>query len=214
MTYHFRMYCNHEWNLVGSLALFCMVSCAGQPVFFSPSPSAPLSPVYLTDRARFTLLPPDAIAESLDCVQQIAGSFGEREFIMEAWVRADAQGIDVSFYNSFGADMGRFSFDGERALIDSPVFPPSFKAEYLAADFQFCFYRPESLKPAIQQAGLVFESARTNDDAGNWAETRKIIDRKKTIIAIVLTADRINYTNFLRGYAFTLVWGEGGGGYK
>ena len=81
------------------------------------------------------------------------------------------------------------------------MFPPSFRAEYLAADFQFCFYRPEALREALAKCGLAFELL---DDAVSRTEIRRIREGKQIIIEIEKTADLVHYRNFLRGYAYTL----------
>lgn len=192
-------HCKHEWKIVGSVViLLYLVSCAAQPA------AVRFAPVYVTDRARFMLLPAAEIAGELDGPQQFTGSFGGREFIMDAWVRANARGIDMSLYNSLGADMGQFAFSDEGAVFQSPVFPPSFKAEYLAADFQFCFFRPEALREALETCGLSFElSGRTGAD-GEHTEIRRISEGSKIIIEIEKTANQVRYTNFLRSYAYTL----------
>ena len=194
-------YCLSEKKLPGSLMLLILVSCATQP---KTSPPSPFSPVYVTDRARFFLLPAAEIEKPLDGAQQVSGTYGSQEFIMEAWVRSDESGIDMALYNSFGADMGNFSFNDQGVSFYSPVFPASFKAEYLAADFQFCFYRPGALEQALKKSGLVFELAGGSGTNGEYTEIRRISEGKKTIIHIEKSGNMVRYTNYLRGYAYTL----------
>jgi hypothetical protein len=201
------MHCKLEKNLLGSIIAFLsLVSCAARPTTVPPSPFAP---VYVTDRARFTLLPAAEIEQALDGPQQFSGTFGNQEFIMEAWVKADKTGIAMALYNSLGTDMGNFSFSDEKVSFQSPVFPPAFKAEYLAADFQFCFFRPSALREALEKCGLVFEFLGGTGENGEYdgvshPEIRRISDGKKIIIEIEKTENQVRYQNFLRGYTYTL----------
>jgi hypothetical protein len=175
-----------------------LVSCATQ----SKHPA--FSPVYVTDRAKFILLPAAEIEAPLDGPQQISGSYGKQEFIMEAWVKADENEVNMALFNSFGAGMGDFSFRDEGILLSSPVFPASFKAEYLAADFQFCFYKAEALEAALEECGLSLEVEKTGSEPENYHEIRRIREGEKIIIEIEKTREQIRYTNLLRGYAYTL----------
>jgi len=187
-----------EKNLLGSVfIIFSLVSCAG---LAKPSP---FSPVYVTDTAQFTLLPASEIEKPVDGAQRLTGAFGSQKFVLEAWVRADESGIDMDFYNSLGAGMGSFSFNDTAVSLNSPVFPQNLKAEYLAADFQFCFYKPHALQRALEIAGLAFEISQGNDNGAN-TETRSITAGKETVIEIKKTENQIRYANLLRGYSYLL----------
>lgn len=194
-------YCKPESKLLGSVLMLCLASCAALPK------TASLPQVYLTDRARYQLLPPVAIEKPLDCAQQIRGTWGGDEFVMQAWVTAGTAGIDIEFYNGFGTAMGNVSFNNEGVFFDSPVFPRSFRGEYLAADFQFCFYRAAALTAALKKCSLVFESFHQTDDGKN-ASVRRILDGDNVIIEIVTKGKTVQYTNFLRGYSFVLTEAE------
>lgn len=128
---------------------------------------------------------------------------------MDAWVKADEQGIDMEFYNSLGAGMGSFSFNREGVSFSSALFPSSFKAEYLAADFQLCFYRSGALERELAKSALGFGSVRGEAAGGEGGEIRRVFEggetgTGKTLIEIEKTGTSVTYTNFVRGYSFTI----------
>ncbi|WP_010253136.1 DUF3261 domain-containing protein [Treponema primitia] len=176
--------------------IFWLVSCAT-----TQKPNQNVSPVYVTNRVTYTLLSPDHIEAPLDMAQQISGVYGGQEMLLDAWVQADRGGISIALINSFGVSMGDLSFTGDAISFSSSMFPPSFKAEYVAADFQFCFYRIDALVPALRGLSLVVEIRDTPDGS---VEVRRIFDKKKLIIEIEKKPDEVRYTNVLRGYAYTL----------
>ena len=178
----------------------CLAACA--------SPPKPLfAPVYVTDRAKYTLLPPADIEKPMDSYQQIAGTYGKHEFLLDALVVADEKGITVSLFNSLGTSMGEVFFDEKAASFSSSVFPTSFKPEYIIADFQFCFYRAEKLTEALGACGLTFAAERRQTAERGPVETRAIFERGKKIAEIEKTDKTIAYTNYLRGYSYALAGG-------
>jgi hypothetical protein len=138
-------------------------------------------------------------------VQQVTGRYGNQEFVLDAWVKADDGGITIALFNALGADMGQLSFDAAGISFVSAAFPPALKPEYIAADFQFCFYRVDALVPALKASGLTLVVA-INDTAApdGGKELRTIYAGRKRIIEIVKTTETVQYTNFLRDYSYTL----------
>jgi hypothetical protein len=189
-----KMYYQAVWGL---LSLFWLVSCAVVPA------SSPFSPVYVTDRAKYVLLPPADIEAPLDMLQQITGSYGKESFLMNAWVSANEQGIDMSLLTGFGTSLGEFSLREGAISFSSAVFPPALKPEYVAADFQFCFYRVDALIRGLKKTSLNMVVEQRLGAEG-CVEVRTIYDKKKVIIEIEKSPTRILYTNHLRGYAYTL----------
>jgi hypothetical protein len=84
------------------------------------------------------------------------------------------------------------------------VFPPSFKPEYIIADFQLCFYRSDAVSRALKDCGLKFQVEKHVDDGGETAETRVIFDGKTGIIEIEKRKTAVRFINHVRGYAYTL----------
>jgi len=179
-----------------------MVSCATQ------SNSSQFSPVYLTNRAQFYLLPASEIEFPVDKAQQISIIFDGQELTMGAWVKADENGIDIAMFNVMGIGMGDFSFSDSGVSLNSPVFPPNFMAEYLAADFQLCYFKPESLKKALNIIKLNFDIELTQNEQGLPVEIRRISDSGRKIIEITKTGNEIRYNNILRNYGFILMEAE------
>ncbi|MDR2631957.1 MAG: DUF3261 domain-containing protein [Spirochaetaceae bacterium] len=181
---------------VGFLFLtFLLISCVTKPS------ESPYPPVYLTRRAWYTLLPPNEIEAPLDLGQHITGTYGEEEFVLEAWTEADENRVTMAFFNSLGVSMGDLSFDGGGLFFSSAFLPPQVTAEYILADFQLCFYRPEALEKALNRAGLTFKVEKAVDTA--W-EVRSLFEGKTLIIKIEKGSSSVVYTNYFRRYAYTL----------
>jgi hypothetical protein len=177
----------------------CIGSCVS-----SKGLDASLAPVYTGVRGIYRLLPPKNIESAMDMVQRISGTYGKQEVIMEAWVKADETQILITLLSSFGNTLGELIFRGQDILFSSDFFPTSVKPEYIAADFQFCFYRADVLEKALAEAGLTFTVDRQIDTDEEYLETRTIIEDGEEIIRIEKKAAMVRYTNRLRGYTYTL----------
>jgi hypothetical protein len=182
---------------VSFFILLCLSSCATSPIEGSV-----FAPVYVTNASKYVILAPDAIEKNLDMAQQISGFFGDQEWVMNGWVRADQDGIAIALFNALGGSLGDLSYRTGALSFSSPLFPSSFKAEYLVADFQFCFYRVDALKAALGKLKLDVE---IQDGSDLIREIRRIRDKKKVIIEIEKSSGALKYTNFLRGYGYTLL---------
>jgi len=168
----------------------CCCSCASK----TPVKENRLN-VYLTGSSSYRLLPPENIENSLDMAQHISASWQGRDFLLNAWVKADETGMEMTLLNELGAYMGELSYRDGSASFSSPVFPSSLKPEYIVADFQFCFYNTSALRQALEDCGLSFEHT------GN---SRRIFKGKTLIIEIEKNPNTVRLINHLRGYAYTL----------
>ncbi|MDR2069554.1 MAG: DUF3261 domain-containing protein [Spirochaetaceae bacterium] len=181
---------------IGFLFLaFLLTSCVTHP------PESPYAPVYLTQRARYTLLPPGDIEAPMDLGQHITGTYGEGEFILDAWTEADENRVTMAFFNTLGVGMGDLSFDEGGLVFSSPFLSPRITAEYIVADFQLCFYRAEAVAAALKRAGLTF---RVEKAAGAASEVRTVYEGKTPIIRIEKGTASVAYANYFRRYAYTL----------
>ena len=160
---------------------------------------ANLNPVFVTDRATFHLLPTAMREKNIDAVQHISAKFGAREFESDCLLIADGEQLSLTMLNELGTTVGELNYNNDLVVFNTALFPSAIKAEYIVADVQFCLYRADALRAALEKIGLRFEVAAT--DGG---ETRRIFDGEKEIIHIEKTAERIAYTNVLRGYGYVL----------
>jgi hypothetical protein len=133
--------------------------------------------------------------------QHITGAWDGREFILDAWTEADENRVVMVFFSTLGNGLGDLSFDQGGLSFSSPLLPPTVQAEYILADFQFCFYRVEALEPALKRAGLTL---RVEQPAGGRPEVRLILEGDRPLIRIEKDAARVVYTNYFRGYSYTL----------
>ena len=159
--------------------------------------SAAKSPLYayLTNSSKFFLLPPAEIGKSMDMAQQISASYAGQNYVFNAWVKADDDGMEMLLFNELGANMGELSYHQNSVNFSSPIFPKSLKSEYIVADFQLCFYNPLPLRRALEECGLALETSRTS---------RRIFSGKELIIEIEKNENCVKLVNHLRGYAYTL----------
>ena len=169
-----------------------------------PVSDLPLNPVYITDRAAFTLLPTSAVEKKIDTLQHFRAQFGEKEFESDCLLIADSEKLVMTILNNFGSTMGELNYNSSLVVFNSDLFPKSVKAEYIVADVQFCLYRAEDIKKALKAIGLTFILLSEARADGTFLETRCISDGDREIIRIEKTDSLIIYTNFLRGYTYTL----------
>jgi hypothetical protein len=183
--------------LQAALAVFSLAACKTE------ARVSQYAPVSVTNRARYFLLPPSAVEKPIDMPQQIIGRYGEQEFIMDCWVQANERGITIALFNSFGTEAGYLAFTDGAVSFFSPVFPSSLKAEYIVADFQFCFYRVDLLSQSLKDSGLRLV-VEIHDGIEENREVRTIFAGKKPIVEIVKTESAVSLKNFLRDYSYTL----------
>ena len=158
-----------------------------------------LNPVFVTDRATFHLLPTAMREKNVDAVQHISAKFGSREFESDCLLIADGEQLSLTMLNELGTTVGELNYNNDLVVFNTALFPSAIKAEYIVADVQFCLYRADALRAALEEIGLRFEVA-----AADGGETRRIFDGEKEIIHIEKTAERVAYTNVLRGYGYVL----------
>ena len=172
--------------------LLCLCSCASKA---AAGKNGPLPYAWLTDRSKYILLPPEDIENPIDMPQFVSASYGGQDYFLNAWVKADETGMNMTLINSLGANMGELSYYYGAVSFSSPVFPQSFAAEFIVADFQLCFYNTLALRRALEDCGLSIEET----GAG-----RCILQGKNVIIEIEKSQNAVKLVNHLRGYAYTL----------
>jgi hypothetical protein len=151
--------------------------------------------IYLTESSKFFLLPPGGIGKPLDMAQYVSASYGGRDYFLNAWVKADETGMEMSLFNELGANMGDLSYRDGTVHFSSSVFPASLRPEYIVADFQLCFYDPLLLRQSLEKCGLSLETQ---------GSTRRILQGKDLIIEIEEAKNSVRLVNHLRGYTYTL----------
>jgi len=178
--------------LLGSVFI-CFCSCVSGTAAREDEPVAPY--VWLTDRAKYMLLPPEDIEHPLDMPQLVSASYGEKDYFLNAWVKADTAGLNITIINELGANMGELSYCDGKVSFSSAMFPPSLRPEYIVADFQLCFYNAPAVRQALEDCGLSFED--------NWTN-RRILQDKTVIIEIEKTRNIVKFVNYLREYLYIL----------
>jgi len=176
--------------LLSSGILSCFCSCTPKAQIRKNRPA-----VYLTGSSKYMLLPPGGIEKPMDMAQRISASWQGRDYFLNAWVKADEAGMEMTLLNELGAYMGELSYRDGFASFSSPVFPSSLKPEYIVADFQLCFYSTPALRQALEGCGLLLE---------NTENSRRIFKGKTVIIEIEKNRNTVRLVNHLRGYAYTL----------
>jgi hypothetical protein len=188
--FYFGVYLSIKHILLAALTLFLFSSCLTSS---SSGKNAPF--VYLTNNAKFILLPPDGIEKSLDMAQYISASYGNQSLYMNAWVKADETGMEISLMNEIGASLGEILYRDKLVNMSSRVLPSSVSGEYIIADFQLCFYSPSLLRASLENCGLSLVTS------GN---SRKILSGNDIIIEIEKNSNSVILKNNLRGYSYTL----------
>jgi len=171
------------------LVLFCC-SCASKNQGAGNRPF-----VYLTNKARFFLLPTESIENPLDMEQRMSASWHGYEFNFITWVKADETETEMILMSELGVSMGNLSYRNGIISLSSAVIPKALKPEYIIADFQLCFYRADELRKAIEECGLIFEDSENS---------RRILQGKKVIIDIEKSTNTVVIKNNYRGYTYTL----------
>ena len=184
--------------------LICFCSCVSGTKAGEDEPAAPY--VWLTNRSKYILLPPEDIEHPLDSHQLVSASYKGTDYVLNAWVKADTTGLNMTIINELGANMGELSYRDGAVSFSSAMFPPSLRPEYIVADFQFCFYNARTLFQALKYGGLFFEEMGTNRFEDTWTVRRILLWDHKTVIIRIEKKSRnvIEMVNYLRGYAYTL----------
>ena len=131
----------------------------------------------------------------MDSHQLISASYGSEIYQMNAWVRADETGIDMTLLNELGANMGELIWRGGSVSFSFPVFSQSLNLLYIIADFQLCFYSAAPVAQSLKKSGLSLEETETG---------RRVLNGNTAIIEITKSQNMVRLTNHLRGYVFTL----------
>ena len=180
------------------IPFFLLISCASSRF------ESEFSPVYVTNTSKYAILPTTSMNGTVDSLQKMTANFGkDNSFDFDVYVISDKTQLSMTILNEFGTTMASLFYDGASLDFDSVIFPKQLKAEYIVADFQFCLYNVDDLKPALEKIGVNLEV--TSEPAGNEiAEVRTLSKKGKVISKITKTALSIKYENFLRGYSYIL----------
>jgi len=180
------------------IPFFLLISCASSRF------ESEFSPVYVTNTSKYAILPTTSMSGTVDSLQKMTANFGkDNSFDFDVYVISDSSQLSMTILNEFGTTMASLFYDGLSLDFDSVIFPKQLKAEYIVADFQFCLYNVDDLKPALEKIGVNLEV--TSEPAGDEiAEVRTLSKKGKVISKITKTALSIKYENFLRGYSYIL----------
>jgi len=118
--------------------------------------------VWLTNDAKFILLPPEYIEPHMDNQQLMSVSFGNQSHQLIAWVKADENGMGMTFMNELEAMVGELPYRAGAVSFSSLVLPRSMGNEFIVTDFQLSFYNPVTLGQVLETVWDFFEDTGTH----------------------------------------------------
>ena len=180
--------------------LLTLASCAGSP---AARGGAPDGAVYLTNRTAFGFLDTGGIEAPMDMLQRLDGAYGEREFSFMIYVLADRARVEMIVLNDLGSEMARIVYADGEVTSSGLVTKAGLSPNYILADFQLAWYREDAVSAGLAASGLTCADRREGD-----LTVREINDGDETIIRIEKRAESLNFRNILRGYSYTITYGD------
>ncbi len=154
--------------------------------------------VFITDSIALSLLPPDAVGKAIDDYQLITGSYGEREFMAEAYLFANKERLDMTVLSTSGQTICTIVWDGVLLEFSSPyISAAKARIEYIVMDLQLALYDAALVKEIIEEAGLTYISEADGEDYARmiYADGGLIWQAKKE-------GRSLKVENTLRGYSY------------
>lgn len=183
--------------------LLSLASCAGSPTSRGAGERGADGAVYLTNRAAFRFLDTGGIEAPMDMLQRLDGAYGEREFSFMIYVLADSARVEMIVLNDLGSEIARIVYEGGVVTSSGLVTKAGLSPNYILADFQLAWYREEAVSAGLAASGLSCADRREGE-----LTVREIHDGDETIIRIEKRAESLSFRNILRGYSYTITYGE------
>lgn len=161
-----------------------------------------IEPVYITDDIPFMLLPTECMDGSFESYQLLDGTFPDgSSAVMEAYIIADSQRIDLVFMANTGQTIAEIGYTGSTVMLSSTFIPAgSLKAEYIIADIQFALYDSTAVAEALSACGLDF-----SEESIGGLYRRTISHDGSIIWEMTVSGDEIVVINHLRDYRYGII---------
>ncbi len=178
--------------LVGALLA---VSCSSERAFIGSS-----ARIFYSDAHFVSLISPQENSFFTEENQHILGTFGNRSFSAESWMRLNDSTIHLMLFGNLGNTLAELIYTKDSVSFKSSLLDvKKIKPEYILADVQFCYYPREVLERHFQAAGFSFvEENREN------VLTRKLLENETLILKMEKTAKSILLKNELRNYSYSI----------
>lgn len=199
------MSAHQEHSLVDKLVkLILPVFCVFMIACHNSNVSVSTSPVYYTDDSAIQLPPLSSNKVTIDAPQHIEGTYGEKTFSMDGWMRMNDTLLNVILFSSFGNTLAEIKFTRDSISFESSMMDSKkFKAEYIIADIQLCFFEMSVLKPHFDSYGFTLTESRE----GN-VTVRQLSKDGTKILTVEKNGDTTKLVNTLRNYTYTITIGQ------
>lgn len=140
---------------------------------------------------------------SIDELQQLTGSYGEKNFSFLVYTKAGAERTEMLVLNDFGTEMARLEYSAQGLNVTGLAATAGLSAEYIMADFQLVYYSASLIEAQLVRAGLRFV-----ERSGSDRIVREVYDGDALIIRIERDSTGVDFRNILRGYSYSIRKGQ------
>lgn len=183
-----------------SLALFCVFFCSCH----NSNKTLSTSPVYYTDNDAVQLVGMASNHVAIDAPQHIEGTHDKKTFSMDGWFRMNDSLMNIILFSGFGNTLAEIKYTSDTIVFESSMMDAKkFKAEYIVADIQLCFFEMSVLKPHMEAYGFSLTETKDGD-----LTVRELKKDGKLIISIQKIGQETKLTNSLRNYSYTITTGQ------
>ena len=159
--------------------------------------------VYLTDSKSANLPEPGIITEYIDQMQQITAEFGNRQIVMNTYIRSDAAGLLIIGMTEMGQELFELVYDGIGLNFTSRISLGKVQPEYMVMDIMIMYGERVSIIDIMSAAGLTFSERIEGETVHRFLD-----DGENRIIELTIDGDIITFNNFLRSYSYIIRRGD------
>lgn len=191
----------HKMTPIALLLVLSITSCASTG---KQERTASSTALQLGRKSTYTLAATACIQNEIAEFQKIEGRFEKRQFNFLAYTVADDSVIDIIILNEMGMEIGSARYDGETVTSSGFFNTYGLPAEYLIADFQLVYYRPDCLENSFSGEAISI----TEEENADGVARRNVHEGDELISTIEYREDVLTFTSILRGYSYTIYSGD------
>jgi hypothetical protein len=149
---------------------------------------------------RLPLFDTAMLGKAIELDQRIKGNYGGKLYFFDAYIRADADSLDMVGLDAMGTQIFDLAYSKTGGIrFKNALGIPTARPEYVVADFQLTYYPFDAVKAALVPYGLDF----VRREEGGRA-LRSLFRDGREIIRIETLPRGYKYENLLRGYSYEI----------